>query len=124
MDLTPDIIRSLIEEEINNSFLQEQEGPQSAEDAAALIMSTLLGYSAGPAGLAPDEVLAQTKRLLNQHRASKEAANRKDLEETYSEKQRRWACAQMGKSRKNFKGEPKLSKAEAKEMCKADVEKK
>ena len=49
---------------------------------------------------------------------------KEELNEVYSEKQRRWACAQMGKSRKNFKGDPKLSKAEAEEMCKADVEKK
>ena len=46
------------------------------------------------------------------------------INEVESEKQRRWACAQMGKSRKNFKGDPKLSKAEAEEMCKADVKKK
>ena len=42
------------------------------------------------------------------------------INEVDSEKQRRWACAQAGKSRKNFKGEPKLTKAEAEEMCKAD----
>jgi hypothetical protein len=35
----------------------------------------------------------------------------------HSEKQRRWACAQTGKSRKNFKGKPALSKKEAEEMC-------
>ena len=46
------------------------------------------------------------------------------INEVGSKKQRRWACAQMGKSRKNFKGDPKLSKAEAEEMCKADVKKK
>ncbi len=38
-------------------------------------------------------------------------------EEAYSEKQRKWACAQMGKSRKKFKGKPKLSKKEAEKMC-------
>ena len=40
------------------------------------------------------------------------------LEEAYSEKQRKWACAQMGKSRKKFKGKPSLSSKEATEMCK------
>lgn len=35
----------------------------------------------------------------------------------HTEKQRKWACAQAGKSRKNFKGEPSLSKKEAEEMC-------
>ena len=34
----------------------------------------------------------------------------------YTEKQRRWACAQTGKSRKKFKGK-KMSKKEAEEMC-------
>jgi hypothetical protein len=41
------------------------------------------------------------------------------LEEVYSEKQRKWACAQTGKSRKKFKGKPSLTKAEAEEMCKS-----
>ena len=35
-----------------------------------------------------------------------------------SEKQRRWACAQMGD---NFKGERSLSKKEAEKMCKDPV---
>ena len=35
----------------------------------------------------------------------------------YTEKQRRWACAQSGKSRKKFKGKPSLSKKEAEDMC-------
>ena len=39
------------------------------------------------------------------------------MSEVYSEKQRRWACAQAGKSRKNFKGKPSLTKKEADEMC-------
>jgi cytidyltransferase-like protein len=38
-------------------------------------------------------------------------------ERAESEKQRRWACAQMGKSRKKFKGKPSLSKKEAEKMC-------
>jgi len=42
------------------------------------------------------------------------------LEEVYSDKQRRWACAQAGKSRKKFKGKPSLTKAEAEEMCKSE----
>jgi len=36
------------------------------------------------------------------------------MEEVYSEKQRRWACAQM---RDDFKGERTLTKKEAEEMC-------
>ena len=35
----------------------------------------------------------------------------------YTEKQRRWACSQMGKSRKSFKGKPSLTQKQAKEMC-------
>ena len=38
-------------------------------------------------------------------------------ERAESEKQRKWACAQMGKSRKKFKGKPSLSKKEAEKMC-------
>ncbi|HCI72428.1 MAG TPA: hypothetical protein DHV30_18275, partial [Balneola sp.] len=38
-------------------------------------------------------------------------------ERAESEKQRRWACAQNGKSRKKFKGKPSLSKKEAEKMC-------
>ena len=34
----------------------------------------------------------------------------------YTEKQRRFACAQMGKSRKNFKGKKALTKKEAEEI--------
>ena len=40
------------------------------------------------------------------------------LEEVYSEKQRKWACAQTGESRKKFKGKLTLSPKEAEEMCK------
>tara|TARA_R110002153_G_scaffold1993_7_gene9801 strand:+ start:130 stop:2253 length:2124 start_codon:yes stop_codon:yes gene_type:complete len=40
------------------------------------------------------------------------------LKEVYSDKQRRWACAQSGKSRKDF-DDPSLSKDEAEEMCKS-----
>jgi len=44
-------------------------------------------------------------------------AVRESLVEVYSKRQRRWACAQAGKSRKNFKGKPSLTKKQAKEMC-------
>jgi len=40
------------------------------------------------------------------------------LQEVYSDKQRRWACAQAGESRKDF-DDPSLSKDEAEEMCKS-----
>ena len=43
-----------------------------------------------------------------------------ELKEVFSEKQRKWACAQMGD---DFKGERKLTKKQAKEMCKSKVEK-
>lgn len=43
---------------------------------------------------------------------------KQELEEVYSEKQRRWACAQSGESREDFKGKPSLSPKEAEEMCK------
>jgi hypothetical protein len=41
----------------------------------------------------------------------------------YTEKQRKFACAQMGKSRKKFKGKKVLSKKEAEEMCKSPIKK-
>ena len=44
---------------------------------------------------------------------------RKYIIEVYSEKQRRWACAQTGD---NFKGDKKLTDKEAKEMCSAPIE--
>ena len=43
---------------------------------------------------------------------------KEELNEVYSEKQRRWACAQMGD---DFKGERSLSKKEAEEMCKGPM---
>ena len=43
---------------------------------------------------------------------------KEELEEVYSEKQRKWACAQTGESRKKFKGKLTLSPKEAEEMCK------
>ena len=45
---------------------------------------------------------------------------KKELNEVYSEKQRRWACAQKGD---DFKGERSLSKKEAEEMCKGPMKK-
>ena len=43
---------------------------------------------------------------------------KEELNEVYSEKQRRWACAQTGD---DFKGERSLSKEEAEEMCKGPM---
>ena len=40
-----------------------------------------------------------------------------ELDEAESEKQRKWACAQAGESRKNFKGELSLSPEQAEETC-------
>ena len=44
---------------------------------------------------------------------------RKYIIEVYSEKQRRWACAQTGD---DFKGDKKLTDKEAEEMCTAPIE--
>ena len=44
---------------------------------------------------------------------------RKYIIEVYSEKQRRWACAQTGD---DFKGDKKLTDKEAKEMCTSPIE--
>ena len=43
---------------------------------------------------------------------------KEELDEVYSEKHRRWACAQTGD---DFKGERSLSKEEAEEMCKGPM---
>ena len=43
---------------------------------------------------------------------------KEELNEVYSEKQRRWACAQMGD---DFEGERSLTKKEAEEMCKGPM---
>ena len=42
------------------------------------------------------------------------------LQEVYSDKQRRWACAQAGENRSSFKGKLSLTKAEADELCNAE----
>jgi len=44
---------------------------------------------------------------------------RKYIREVYSEKQRRWACAQTGD---DFEGDKKLTDKEAKEMCTSPIE--
>ena len=41
------------------------------------------------------------------------------VNEVYSEKQRRWACAQMGD---NFEGKRSLTKSQAKEMCTSKIQ--
>ena len=41
-------------------------------------------------------------------------------QEVYSEKQRKWACAQLGD---DFKGEKSLTKKQAKEMCTGPMKK-
>ena len=44
----------------------------------------------------------------------KKYQEQEELEEVYSDQQRDWACAQAGD---DFKGERKLTKTQAKEMC-------
>ena len=39
------------------------------------------------------------------------------IAEAASEKQRKWACAQSGSARKNYKGKPSLTKKQAAEFC-------
>ena len=71
-------------------------------------------------GLAPRQGYAN-KGFVEQVMPTKEEIRimvEQELEEVYSEKQRRWACAQSGESRKDFKGKPSLSPKEAEEMCK------
>ena len=67
---------------------------------------------------------SDTRHVLQKNDAlelAQELMNVLNINEAYSEKQRKWACAQTGDSRKNFKGKPSLTNKEAEEMCK-DVE--
>ena len=50
----------------------------------------------------------------------KKVEDSEETNEVYSDKQRRWACAQMGD---DFKGEKSLSKKEAEKMCKDPLKK-
>ena len=74
-----------------------------------------------------DQIINLLEKVENEGSAKTDAANfsrllREMVEETIaeveSEKQRRWACAQMGD---DFKGEKKLTKKQAKEMCSDEV---
>ena len=58
-------------------------------------------------------------RVANQYKIKTlKQVIKEELNEVYSEKQRRWACAQTGD---DFKGERSLSKKEAEEMCKGPM---
>ena len=74
-----------------------------------------------------EQIINLIERVENGESAKTDADNfsrllREMVEETIaeveSEKQRRWACAQMGD---DFKGEKKLTKKQAKEMCSDEV---
>lgn len=67
-----------------------------------------------------DGDMPQKKTLTMEHLFSlvDEMFN-KTLLEVSSEKQRKWACAQLGD---NFKGDKKLTKKQAKEMCTSELE--
>jgi hypothetical protein len=112
MRLTQDIIRKLIKEQ-----LQEALNNQEREDKINAIVVSLSNLDDADVNY----ILSQVRNRLDEQ----EPANRDDeLDEVYSEKQRRWACAQAGESRKNFKGTPSLTATEAEEMCGAEIEKK
>ena len=58
-------------------------------------------------------------RVANQYKIKTlKQVIKEELNEVYSKKQRRWACAQTGD---DFKGERSLSKKEAEEMCKGPM---
>ena len=62
------------------------------------------------------------KKLIKEEslKIKKERYEEMLLEKAESEKQRKWACAQMGD---DFKGEKSLSKEEAEKMCKDPLKK-
>ena len=67
-------------------------------------------------GISRQEEIDEIVDLSRQHFIEKV------IDEVTSEKQRRWACAQAGENRKNFKGELSLTPEEAEEMCSAEIE--
>jgi hypothetical protein len=67
-------------------------------------------------GISRQEEVNEIVELSRQHFIEK------IIDEVTSEKQRKWACAQTGDSREDFKGEPSLSSKEAEEMCSAEIE--
>ena len=67
-----------------------------------------------------DESSMQKKTLtLESLYSLVESAFDQKLNEVYSQKQKNWACAQLGD---DFKGEKKLTKKQAKEMCSAEIQ--
>ena len=70
-----------------------------------------------------EELQAIYVGLLKAAHSAKEfiEQNAETLQEVYSEKQRRWACAQTGD---DFKGDKKLTDKEAEEMCSSPIEEK
>ena len=85
-----------------NDYLSTSKKPKEKPDVIKLGGDA--GDKTNPRGMPTRE---EIKRMVKE-----------ELEEVYSEKQRRWACAQSGESRKDFKGKPSLSPKEAEEMCK------
>ena len=67
-----------------------------------------------------DESSMQKKTLtLESLYSLVESAFDQKLNEVYSQKQKNWACAQLGD---DFKGEKELTKKQAKEMCSAEIQ--
>lgn len=125
MRLTQDIIRKLIKEEV-----QKRMSSTELTEKAEALLSQLTSLDKNDAIKVVGMLRSQVAKLPTSRDAEADSfaqspTNRDDeLDEVYSEKQRRWACAQAGESRKNFKGTPSLTAAEAEEMCGAEIEKK
>ena len=115
MRLTQDTIRKLIKEQ-----LQEALNNQEREDKIDNIVSSLSNLEDADINY----ILGQARSRLDDQKEGLPTNRDDELDEVYSEKQRRWACAQAGESRKSFKGTPSLTASEAEEMCGAEIEKK
>jgi len=96
---------------------------QSLEDNVMTINDKL--SIKNPKNLAGPDVVSGTAKTTTDTNAGGLPTNeeirrmvKEELDEVYSQKQRRWACAQSGESRKDFKGKPSLNSKEAEEMCK------
>ena len=140
MKITPKELKQIIKEELGqltNEAGKYVEDPYKDVDTSETIHdaafdSLVLGHGIG-ADLrdrlgridrdSAEELQAIYVGLMKAAHSAREfiEQNAEALQEVYSEKQRRWACAQTGD---DFKGDKKLTDKEAEEMCSSPIEEK
>jgi len=140
MKITPKELKQIIKEELGqltNEAGKYVEDPYKDVDTSETIHdaafdSLVLGHGIG-ADLrdrlgridrdSAEELQAIYVGLMKAAHSAREfiEQNAEAIQEVYSEKQRRWACAQTGD---DFKGDKKLTDKEAEEMCSSPIEEK